>query len=130
MIFVPMIVITYPFCHMRFLFADLPDEVQGDSEQKNPTGAISESGSSSGSYLNPKLIGLAGSATASILSCNTSIGITAMQDVDCPVDLNDVHNSFTYEQGACEKTKGSEDMESVAFADTDYGAIASTFLKG
>lgn len=53
-----------------------------------------------------------------------------MQDVDCPVDLNDVHNSFTCEEGACKKTKGNEDMESVPFADTDYGAIASTFLKG
>jgi len=115
---------------MRFLFVDLSDEEQGDHEQKNATGAIPESGSSSGSHLNPKLVDLAGSATGSILSCKTSIRSSAMQEVDCPVDLNDEHSSFTCEEGQCEKTKKHEDMESVSFADTDYGATASTFLKG
>lgn len=103
--------------------------MQGDSEQNNLTGGIPESGFSAGNHRNPKLVDLAGSESASIVSCNTSIGSTALQDVDCPVDLNDVHNSFSSEEGACEK-KGNEEMESVPFADNDNGAIASTFLKG
>lgn len=107
-------------------------EVQGDNEQKNPTGAILLNSSSAGSHLDTKAVVLAGSATASNLFHHTSIRSTAMHEDDAQVDLNNVHNNFAYEEGAFEKTsaKGNEGTESVPFAETDYGATASTFLKG
>lgn len=92
-----------------------------------PTGPTAESGSSSGSL---PILRLAGGAPGSIKSCNRAVKSTTIQELECIVDLKDVDNSFTCEEGACEKTKGHEAIECEPFADTDYEATASTFLKG
>lgn len=104
----------------------LLDEVQGDSERMKPSGLISESRPPSDSH---PILRLAGGAPGSIKSCNTAVKSTTITELDCIVDLKGVDNSFTCE-GACEKTKGCREIECEPFADTDYEATASTFLKG
>ena len=66
---------------------------------------------------------------------NTSKQNIRKCDVDVVVDLNDDHCPFEAEdlgllEAKKEPLEGSHEQESNAPADVDYGAVASTFLKG
>lgn len=70
-----------------------------------------------------------------IVTKNTSKQNISKCDVDVVVDLNDDHCPFEAEdlgllEAKKEPLEGSHEQESNAPADVDYGAVASTFLKG
>lgn len=107
-------------------------EVQGESEKINVPGAIPDKGSSPEIRRDLPCDFPTSCATPSTASGNNATESTVLQDSAGRVDLNDVHNIFASEEGACEKTNANRngDLESVLSMDTENGAAASMFLRG
>ncbi|XP_024395416.1 ATP-dependent DNA helicase SRS2-like protein At4g25120 isoform X5 [Physcomitrium patens] len=118
----------------RFL-KELPRQLlhfQGESEKINVPGAIPDKGSSPEIRRDLPCDFPTSCATPSTASGNNATESTVLQDSAGRVDLNDVHNIFASEEGACEKTNANRngDLESVLSMDTENGAAASMFLRG